>query len=323
MADPTSSGHPVGSVLVVDDLAANRQLFERLLRQQQYEVRLATSGEDALAAVAAKPPDVVLTDLRMANGDGLELCRAMKAAVATRLIPIIIMTGAVESGDRIRAIEAGADDFLAKPVDHAELRARVRSLMRVKRVTDDLDSAETVLRSLALTIEARDTYTAGHCERLAQYATNLGRALDLSHEDLVTLERGAYFHDLGKISIPDAVLLKAGSLTPAEFVLVRQHPVVGDRLCGDLRVLQRVRPIVRYHHERLDGSGYPEGLRGDAIPLLAQIVGVLDTYDAMTTDRPYRAALDRSVAQQLIRDEVKQGRLRSDLVELFLKTLDD
>lgn len=323
MADPTSSGHPVGSVLVVDDLAANRQLFERLLRQQQYEVRLATSGEDALAAVAAKPPDVVLTDLRMANGDGLELCRAMKAAVATRLIPIIIMTGAVESGDRIRAIEAGADDFLAKPVDHAELRARVRSLMRVKRVTDDLDSAETVLRSLALTIEARDTYTAGHCERLAQYATNLGRALDLSHEDLVTLERGAYFHDLGKISIPDAVLLKAGSLTPAEFVLVRQHPVVGDRLCGDLRVLQRVRPIVRYHHERLDGSGYPEGLRGDAIPLLAQIVGVLDTYDAMTTDRPYRAALDRSVAQQLIRDEVKQERLRSDLVELFLKTLDD
>jgi putative two-component system response regulator len=309
---------PSGTVLVVDDYDANRRLLERLLVRHHYRVMLAAGGVDALAAVAQDPPDVVLTDLRMPNGDGFELCRAMKASAATRLIPIVIMTGAMESGDRIRAIEAGADDFLTKPIDQAELAARLRSLVRVKHFTDDLDSAEAVLRSLALTIEARDAYTIGHCDRLASYAADLGHALGLSHDDIITLTRGGYFHDLGKIALPDAILLKRGPLTREEFLKVQEHPVVGERLCGDLRSLRLVRPIVRMHHERLDGSGYPDGLKGDAISLLAQIIGIVDAYDAMTSDRPYRKALAAHEACGQLVAEVKAGRMRGDLVDAFV-----
>ena len=165
---------------------------------------------------------------------------------------------------------------LTKPIDRPELNARVRSLVRLKRFTDDLDSAEAVLRSLALMVEARDAYTQDHCERLAQYATELGEALQLPEDDLVTLARGGYFHDIGKIALPDAILLKPTDLTPEEYERVKEHPVIGDRLCGNLRVLHRVRPIVRHHHERLDGSGYPDGLSGDAVPLLAQIISIVD-----------------------------------------------
>jgi putative two-component system response regulator len=309
---------PLGTVLVVDDYEANRKLLERLLVRHQYRVVLAAGGRDALAAVAQEPPDVVVTDLRMPNGDGFELCRAMKASAATRLIPIVIMTGAMESGDRMRAIEAGADDFLTKPIDQAELAARLRSLVRVKHFTDDLDSAEAVLRSLALTIEARDAYTLGHCERLGSYAADLGRTLGLNDDHILTLTRGGYFHDLGKIALPDAILLKPGPLTREEFLKVQEHPVVGDRLCGDLRSLRLVRPIVRMHHERLDGSGYPDGLKGDAIPLLAQIIGIVDAYDAMTTDRPYRKALTAHEAWEQLVAEVKGGRMQGELVDAFV-----
>jgi putative two-component system response regulator len=224
----------------------------------------------------------------------------------------------MESGDRMRAIEAGADDFLTKPIDQAELAARLRSLVRVKHFTDDLDSAEAVLRSLALTIEARDAYTLGHCERLGSYAADLGRTLGLNDDHILTLTRGGYFHDLGKIALPDAILLKPGPLTREEFLKVQEHPVVGDRLCGDLRSLRLVRPIVRMHHERLDGSGYPDGLKGDAIPLLAQIIGIVDAYDAMTTDRPYRKALTAHEAWEQLVAEVKGGRMQGELVDAFV-----
>jgi putative two-component system response regulator len=227
------------------------------------------------------------------------------------------MTGATEAPDRIRAIEAGANDFITKPIDQPELKARVRSLLQIKRFTDDLDSAEAVLRSLALMIEVRDEYTEGHCERLARYAAELGALLNLPEDDLVALGRGGYFHDIGKIALPDAILLKPGPLTRDEFERVKEHPVVGDRLCGDLRALNRVRTIVRYHHERLDGSGYPDGLRGDEIPLLAQIIGIVDVYDAMTTNRPYRDARSSEDALAELAREVQRGWRRADLVEAF------
>jgi putative two-component system response regulator len=193
----------------------------------------------------------------------------------------------------------------------------MRSLMQLKRFTDDLDSAEAVLRSLALMIEARDAYTEGHCARLAKYATELGAVLQVSEDDLLTLGRGGYFHDIGKIALPDTVLLKPGPLVPEEFELMKQHTIVGDRLCGDLRVLHRVRAIVRHHHERLDGSGYPDGLSGDAIPLVAQLIGIVDVYDAMTTTRPYRAALSSEIALAELDKEVARGWRRADLVEAF------
>jgi putative two-component system response regulator len=308
------------AILVVDDLETNRRLLERLLRAQGYRVILAEDGQGGLDAVHQESPDLVLSDIRMPRLDGFGLCRAIKTSPATRLIPVVLMTGATEVDDRMSAILAGADDFLTKPIDQLELEARVRSLTQLKRFTDELDSAEAVLRSLALMIEARDKYTEGHCQRLARYAVQLGAHLGLSDEDLAALNRGGYFHDIGKIGIPDAILLKPGPLTDDERALMQAHSAIGDRLCGDLRSLQRVRAIIRHHHERLDGSGYPDGLRGDEIPLLAQIIGIVDVYDALTSVRPYQEANSREHAFAELRREVALGWRRADLVEAFIET---
>ena len=306
------------TVLVVDDLSSNARLLERILTAAGHAVVTAGDGLEALKVVASARPDMILMDVRMPKCDGFEACQRLKHDPATRLIPVVLMTGSVEREDRIRAIEAGADDFLAKPVDEAELRARVRSLVRLKKYTDDLDSAESVILSLALTVEARDPYTQGHCERLAAYAVSLGQRLGLPEEDLAALHRGGYLHDIGKIAIPDAILMKPGPLTTEEFAQMKQHPVVGDRLCGNLRALHRVRPIVRHHHERLDGTGYPDGLAGDAIPLLAQIITVVDVFDALTTQRPYAMMRTPDEAYEELRKEARRGWRDARLVEEFI-----
>ncbi|MCC7007408.1 MAG: response regulator [Acidobacteria bacterium] len=322
MLSPSRSGRaaPGGTILVVDDLDANLSLLDHILSAQGYRVARARDGEEALDLVMRERPDLVLSDVRMPKCDGFDLCRALKSSPETRLTPVVLMTGAAEAADRIKAIEAGANDFVTKPIDQAELKARVRSLMQLKRYTDELDSAEEVLRSLALMIEARDSYTDGHCQRLSRYATELGLKLNLEEDDLQALARGGYFHDIGKIAVPDAILLKPGPLTAREQERMREHPVVGDRLCGNLRALGRVRAIVRHHHERLDGSGYPDGLRGDQIPLLAQVIGVVDVYDALTTVRPYRAPLDQRLALAELQREAGRGLFRRDLVEAFVET---
>ncbi len=308
-----------GHVLVVDDLRTNRDLVRQLLERNGHVVETATDGESALAAIRHETPDVILLDVVMPDLSGFEVCRRVKQNPATRLIPVVLLTGLSEHQDRIAGIDAGADDFVSKPFDPSELTARVRSLIRVKRYTDDLDSAEAVVLSLARTIEARDTCTEGHCERLAYYATTLGAHVGLGAEEIEALQRGGVLHDLGKIGVPDSVLLKRGPLTPDERAVIEQHPAIGDRLCGHLRVLQCVRPIVRHHHERLDGSGYPDGLRGDAIPLLAQIISITDIYDALTTDRPYRRALSPERAFDELNAEVHRGWRRADLVQEFIK----
>ena len=314
------NGKPGGTILVVDDLETNLELLERILTAQGYEVRTARDGDEALDVVAQAPPDVVLTDIRMPRRDGFGLCRELKSTASTRLIPVVLMTGASEADDRIQAIEAGATDLLGKPIDLPELKARVRSLVQLKQFTDELDSAEVVLKTLALMIEARDAYTQGHCERLARYATALGERIGLPESDLVALTKGGYFHDIGKIAIPDSILLKPGPLTPEEFERMKEHPVIGEKLCGDLRALHAVRPIVRHHHEHLDGSGYPDHLAGDDVPLLAQIIGIVDVYDAITTDRPYRAALSQAAAFTALRDEVGRGWRNGELVDVFIAT---
>jgi putative two-component system response regulator len=306
-----------GIILVVDDEAPNREVLGRLMARLGYEVVTAANGIAALESVARDRPDVILLDVNMPGIDGVEVCRRLKANPATRLIPVVLITALSESHDRIRGKEAGADDFLAKPPDFAELDARVRSLVRLKRYTDELDSAEAVILSLALTIEARDPYTNGHCQRLAMYATALGVRLGLSQDDLRALNRGGYLHDVGKIGIPDAVLLKPGRLTPAEYALMQQHTVIGDRLCSELRLLADVRPIVRHHHERPDGSGYPDQLKGDAIPPLARILSVVDVYDALTTQRPYKAPMPPDAAINALREESTRGWKFAPLVEEF------
>jgi putative two-component system response regulator len=308
-----------GRVVIVDDLPANVRLSATYLEREGYTVSSAANGLEALALVRSTQPDLVLMDIRMPVLDGFEACRALKQDPATRLIPVILVTALTDIEDRIRGIEAGADDFITKPINVHELLARIRSLIRIKRYTDELDSAEAVIVSLALMIEARDPYTNGHCQRLAGYAATLGRALGLPDEDVSALTRGGFLHDVGKVGIPDAILTKPARLTPEEFEQMKQHTVIGDRLCGELRSLREVRPIVRHHHERRDGSGYPDGLAGEAIPLLAQIMGVVDVFDALTTVRPYRSPVRVEDACQELRREADMGWRRRDLVEQWIQ----
>ena len=299
----------------------NLRLLRRLLDASEVDVVEVADALDAVKVTVEQAPDVILMDIRMPQRNGFDACRELKANPVTRLVPVVLMTAELDVADRLRAIEAGADDFVTKPLNALELNARLKSLARVKRFTDDLEHAEQLILSLALTIEARDAYTEGHCQRLARYATAIGSALELGDEDIQALHRGAYLHDLGKIAIPDSILLKAGSLTPDETRVMQAHPLIGERLCQQLRTLAPVRPIIRSHHERLDGSGYPDGLSGDDVPLLAQITGVVDVYDALTTERPYRCALPPKGAFDTLYEEVDRGMHKKALVDVFRQTL--
>ena len=320
-AEPAAGPRPhraVGTVLVVDDSMENLLLLTHALEGEGYRVLSATDGETGLQLTKHDPPDLVLLDIRLPGIDGFEVCRRVKRRPSTRLTPVVLVTGLLTREDRIAGINAGADDFVTKPYSLKEMKARVRSLIRLKRYTDELESPESMILSLALIIEARDATTDGHCQRLASYATAFGAHLGLGEEDLMLLHRGGYLHDVGKIGIPDTILLKRGALAPDEYERMKLHTIVGDRVCGQLRSLRGVRPIVRHHHERLNGSGYPDGLRGDAIPLLAHIVSIVDLYDAMTTSRPYRAALAPECACEALAEEAGRGWRRTDLVDAFL-----
>lgn len=304
------------SILIADDDEISARFLKRLLTREGHHISVVTTAAAALAACAAAPPDLVLIDL-VAHGDGFRVCRSLKEHPATRLIPVVIVTSQSERADRLHAIEAGADDFVKKPFDSVELRARITSLVRLKRYTDELESAESVILGLGATIEARDPCTQGHCQRLANYASALGRLLGLDGADLGALERGGYLHDIGKIAVPDRVLLKDGKLDPQESRVMREHPIVGDALCAGLRSLRSVRPIVRHHHERLDGTGYPDGLKNGAVPLLAQIVGLVDVFDALTTQRPYREPVTRDAALEALSEEADKGWRDRVLVDAF------
>ncbi len=307
-------------VLVVDDEAGNREVLTRVLGRHRYDVQSVPDGESALALIeqSRRLPDLVLLDVMLPGVDGFSVCRQLKSNPLTRLIPVVLLTGLEAQQHKIEGINAGADDFLTKPVQMQELAARAASLVRLKRYTDDLESAESVILSLALTVEARDPYTDGHCQRLAAYSSALGRVLGLDRDEIAALYRGGYLHDVGKIGVADAVLLKTSRLTADEFRQMQAHTTIGERLCGELRSLRAVRGIVRHHHERLDGSGYPDELRGDDIPLTAQIVAVVDAYDAMMTTRPYRASLGEERACDELWRDVKAGRLNPEIVRQFV-----
>jgi putative two-component system response regulator len=304
-------------VLVIDDEAAHAGLLERLLTKDGYVVDTVGDVDAAIAAIARSQPDVILLDAVLPSTDGFTFCRRLKSDAPTRLTPVIMVTALTDRDSRITGREAGADDFLTKPVDAEELLARVHSLARLKRYTDDLDSAASIIMALAVMIEARDGYLEGRCHRIANNATAIGRAIGLGTADLQTLHRGGFLHDVGMLAIPLSVLQRQGPLDREELAMVRSHTVKGDELCRGLRSLQAVRPIIRHHHERLDGSGYPDRLSGDEVPLLAQIIGIVDAYDALTTPRPYQETLSPKQAMRILRDQIDRGWRRRDLVETF------
>jgi putative two-component system response regulator len=296
-----------GTILVADDQAANRELLEELLTAQGCKVITVLDGAAAVEELTRTQVDLVLLDVKMPHLNGFEVCEKIKNNPDTYLIPVIMITALSAKQDRLEGIKVGADDFLSHPVDRTELLARVRSLLKLKQRTDELERAESVLFSLARSIEGKDPYTHGHCERLAEYSARLGEQLRLSEDQITALRRAGVVHDVGKIAVPDAILLKPGRLTPNEWTIIREHPVVGERICAPLKSFRFVLPIIRHHHEKLDGSGYPDGLRGDAIPVTARVLQIVDVYDALTTDRPYRKAFSITDALQTMQEEVAKG----------------
>ena len=312
----------VPHILVVDDQVAIAGLMSQLLTMRGYEVVTATSAEEAEAEIRRQPPDLILSDVMMPGKSGYDLCRQLKEDPATRLIPFVLITGLSDSGDKVRGIDAGADDFLNKPVLAEELIARVRSLLRLKDFTDELETADSVLCTLGKIVEGRDPYTEGHCERLALHAPELGRQLGLDEDSIRALKRGGYLHDLGKIAVPDEILKKGTNLAPEEWVIMKLHPITGETICKPLKSLRLVLPIIRHHHEHSDGSGYPDGLRAEEIPLLPRILQVVDVYDALRTARPYKPALSHDQAAQTMHDEARRGLWDADLVAEYFSMLE-
>jgi len=309
-------------ILVVDDQPSIAGLMSQLLMIRGYDVFTATSAEQAETEIRRQAPDLILSDVMMPGKSGYELCRGLKENPATRLIPFVLITGLSDSSDKVRGIEAGADDFLNKPVLAEELVARVKSLLRLKEFTDELETADSVLCTLGLIVEGRDPYTEGHCERLAARASDLGRHLGMDEDSVIALKRGGYLHDLGKIAVPDDILKKDKNLTPAEWLVMKMHPVTGENICKPLRSLRPVLPIIRHHHEHSDGSGYPDGLTAPDIPVLPRILQVVDVYDALRTARPYKQPLTHEQAAQTMREEARRGLWDAELVAEYFSMLE-
>ncbi|MBK8959630.1 MAG: response regulator [Proteobacteria bacterium] len=308
-------------VLIVDDDAAHRNLVSEILSAPLFSVSTAMSGRDALELLTQKEFDVVLVDKVMPEMSGDELCQAIRERYNRHILPVIVVTGSHGYADLSISLAGGANDFIRKPYDPNELIARVRSAATTKRLTDQMESAETLLFGLARMVEAKDECTGDHCSRLAHYAEVFGAALGLGERDLAALKSGAILHDIGKLAIPDRVLLKPGALSEQEWVLMKQHTVIGAMLCGELKSLRSAVPIIRHHHERWDGSGYPDGLAGSEIPLLAQIFQLLDVFDALTTARPYKEAWSVERARDIIEEEMNKGYYNPALTREFLALL--
>ena len=316
MPGPTEPRHDA-AVLVVGATAEAQAVCRHLVREHLRATHVATAAE-AAQLIDDDPGGVLVVDIDDAHSAALELCRSVKRNSATRLTPIVLLSDDRQRDHRLAGIESGAEAVLAKPFDPEELLVRVRAFSRVSQYASDLDSAAAIIMTVTAMIEARES-SPGHCYRMANYATALGRALQLSDGDLKALYRGAFLHDIGMLSIPDRILHKDGRLEPEEYDVIKSHTVIGDALCANLRTLHSVRPIVRHHHERLDGSGYPDGLRGDDVPMLAQIVSTVDLFEAITMGREYVAARGADDAITVLRHETSLGWRRPDVVEPFIR----
>jgi putative two-component system response regulator len=306
-------------ILIADDDSQARNILEQIMVGQGYEVISAADGHVAHDRIFESRPDLIILDNYMPGLSGNEICRAVKSDPETRLIPVVMLTGYTETPDKIESIEAGVDDFVNKPFKALELTTRIRSLLKVKFLNAQLDSAEGVIFALARAIEAKDAYTQGHTERVSQFALVVGHHLGMSDEEQNALFKGGILHDIGKIAIPDSILNKPGRLTDDELLTIRTHPDRGEKICKPLNSIRSALEVIRYHHEKLDGSGYPDRLAGDEIPLVARIMAIVDVYDALTTNRSYRSAMSSEKAFSIMDEEAAKGWWDTRILNEFKK----
>ncbi|HET7140862.1 MAG TPA: HD domain-containing phosphohydrolase [Candidatus Limnocylindria bacterium] len=309
-------------IVVAEDDMATRALLRASLERAGYQVRAFEDGAAALDEILRRPPDVALLDIGLPEMDGLAVTRAIRSDPGTALLPIILVTARGRLEDKVAGLDAGASDFITKPFQPAELLARVRTNLRLSSAISRLETTQDVLVALATAIDAKDPMTEHHCARVAERAIALGSAAGLAEAAVEAIGYGAVLHDIGKIGIPEALLLKTGELTPDERAEMQRHSAIGSEILAPLRLGRIVGPVVRSHHERWDGSGYPDGLRGGAIPIGARIVAIVDAHDAMTHDRVYRPRLDPDDARrELVRCAGSQ--FDPELVELYLAMLEE
>lgn len=304
-------------ILIADSCESRRATLRQWLADLQPEIVEVSSTSEAVGAITINRVDLVLIDLGLGELGAIEFCRILKKAAPMKFLPLFVMSEVDDVEVEVRALEAGADAFLVMPLRPRTFQARIQASLRHKAMIDSLDDSETVLFSLAQSMEDRDPGLGQHCERLALMASAMGSALGLPGADIVALQRSGYLHDIGKVAVPDHILFKNGPLTSDEWTIMMTHPERGERICSNMRSLQSVLPIIRHHHERWDGTGYPDKLRGEEIPLLARILQLADIYDALTTARSYKRAFTAEEAITIIRQEANRGWRDPQLVEQF------
>jgi putative two-component system response regulator len=319
--EDSTTGPP--TILIVDENEINRRLIRAMLKTTPYRMVECQKAMEGLEILRSDKVDLVILDLMLPEMGGPEFCRRLKGDRQTRFIPVLMMTSVQGFENEVVGITSGADEFLTKPLHPTVLRARIRSMLRNKALIDSLEEAESILFALAQAVEQRDQYTGLHCQRLATYSMALGEALGLSRTELRALYRGGYLHDIGKIGVPDAILFKKGPLTEEEWVVMRSHTIKGEEICRPMKSLALVLPIIRSHHERWDGTGYPDGRSGEDVPLLARVLQIADIYDALTTARSYKPALTHEDAMAVMNQEVEKGWRDPELVSLFLDIVGD
>lgn len=317
--DASTSPYAGAKILIVEDDPQAVGVLERILISKGFSVAVARDGVEGLDKVQILGPDIILMDVHMPRLNGIAVCREIKNNPATRFTPVVMLTASSDLDMKLEALEAGADDFLNKPYNTLELLTRVKSLLRVRYLTEQLDNAENVLFSMARAIEAKDSYTQGHVERVSTFGTRLAEFMRLSEDEKDAIRKGGILHDIGKIGVPDRILNKAGTLTPEERKIIRMHPGQGAKICEKLKSIRGAIPVIRHHHERMDGTGYPDGLAGNDIPLVARIMTIVDIYDALTTTRSYRKSLPQEVAFDIMWDEAKKGWWDKDVLREFEK----
>ncbi len=306
------------SILVVDDLAFNLEVMEGLLFKEGYRVLTALGADSALGIIEKSPVDLAILDVMMPGMNGYELCKRLKNLSGRRFFPVILVTALNELEDKIRGLNAGADDFLTKPFHTIELTTKIRSLLRLRKMQSELDHSEDIIMTLAIAIEAKDVYTKGHSERVGTLSMEFGGYLGLSDDDRHLLFKAGVLHDIGKIGIDDYILHKSDDLTEKEMRLVKEHVIIGENICTPLQSAKNLRPVIRHHHERWDGAGFPDGLKAEDIPFFARIVAITDSFDAMVSIRPYRAPYSIQEAITMMENEQHTGQWDPTLIEHFV-----